>query len=208
MEAIQKQLGHYASHVGQIIYQAKLIKGNAFKSLSIPLGESAAYFNQLELQRELRILVPIDFSETSKNALLFAIDFAQHVSARIWVEHIVFPHLNPGATLGDERLQNQVEQSKGRLDKFLSTIDTKGVQVEGSIEVGFVVDQILETEKKKKIDLLLLGNTGIGHGLVNAFGSTAAEVAFKSSSKVFIDPTEISFFSTKTFGFGKRSEQK
>lgn len=40
LEAIQRQLAHYASHVGQIMYQAKIVKGDEFKSLSIPKGKS------------------------------------------------------------------------------------------------------------------------------------------------------------------------
>lgn len=43
LEAVQRQLAHYASHVGQIIYQAKILKGSAFTTLSIPKGGSAAY---------------------------------------------------------------------------------------------------------------------------------------------------------------------
>ncbi len=43
MEAIQRQLAHYPMHVGQIIYQAKALKGNEFQSLSIPKGASATY---------------------------------------------------------------------------------------------------------------------------------------------------------------------
>jgi hypothetical protein len=42
-EAIQRQLAHYPHHVGQIIYQAKAIKGSDFKSLSIPKGNSQAF---------------------------------------------------------------------------------------------------------------------------------------------------------------------
>jgi hypothetical protein len=43
MEAIQRQQMHYAMHVGQIIYQAKALKGDAFTSLSIPKGKSQDY---------------------------------------------------------------------------------------------------------------------------------------------------------------------
>ena len=43
MEAIQRQLAHYPSHVGQIVYQAKAIKGGGFTSLSIPKGKSGDY---------------------------------------------------------------------------------------------------------------------------------------------------------------------
>src|ERR1041385_4425553 len=45
MEAIQRQLAHYPYHVGQIIYQAKILVENEFKSLSIPKGKSDS-FNQ------------------------------------------------------------------------------------------------------------------------------------------------------------------
>lgn len=43
LEAIQRQLAHYPLHVGQILYQAKALKGNDFQSLSIPKGNSAAF---------------------------------------------------------------------------------------------------------------------------------------------------------------------
>ncbi|HCW08384.1 MAG TPA: hypothetical protein DGG95_13575 [Cytophagales bacterium] len=45
LEAIQRQLAHYPHHVGQILYQAKILKGDDFKSLSIPKGKSES-FNQ------------------------------------------------------------------------------------------------------------------------------------------------------------------
>lgn len=43
LEAIQRQLAHYPLHVGQILYQAKALKGDDFQSLSIPRGNSAAF---------------------------------------------------------------------------------------------------------------------------------------------------------------------
>jgi len=51
MEAIQRQLAHYPHHVGQILYQAKVIKGNDFKSLSIPKGGSGD-FNKDKFSQE------------------------------------------------------------------------------------------------------------------------------------------------------------
>lgn len=42
-EAIHRQLAHYAYHIGQIVYVARLLKGASFKSLSIPKGQSATY---------------------------------------------------------------------------------------------------------------------------------------------------------------------
>lgn len=45
LAAIQRQVAHYASHVGQLVQLAKIIRGEAFESLSIPRGQSQQ-FNQ------------------------------------------------------------------------------------------------------------------------------------------------------------------
>lgn len=40
LEALNRQLTHYAYHCGQIVYLAKMQKGAGFESLSIPRGNS------------------------------------------------------------------------------------------------------------------------------------------------------------------------
>lgn len=51
LEAIQRQLAHYPYHIGQILYQAKVLKGDGFKSLSIPKGGSKD-FNKDKFSQE------------------------------------------------------------------------------------------------------------------------------------------------------------
>lgn len=43
LEAINRQLAHYPYHVGQIIFLAKMLSNNKWKSLSIPKNKSQAY---------------------------------------------------------------------------------------------------------------------------------------------------------------------
>lgn len=50
-EAFQRQLAHYAYHVGQIVYTARMIKGREWQSLSIPKNASSAY-NQEKFSQE------------------------------------------------------------------------------------------------------------------------------------------------------------
>jgi hypothetical protein len=45
MEALNRQIAHYAYHVGQIVYIAKMIQAGAWQTLSIAKGQSAQ-FNQ------------------------------------------------------------------------------------------------------------------------------------------------------------------
>lgn len=54
MEALQRQLAHYPHHIGQILYIGKAIKGNDWKSLSIPKGGSQTY-NQGKFSQEKQI---------------------------------------------------------------------------------------------------------------------------------------------------------
>ncbi len=42
-EALNRQLAHYAYHVGQIVLLGKQLKGEKWQSLSIPKGNSAAF---------------------------------------------------------------------------------------------------------------------------------------------------------------------
>lgn len=54
MDAFQRQLARYSSRVGQIVYIAKMLKGNDWKSLSIPSGGSQGY-NQDKFSQEKTI---------------------------------------------------------------------------------------------------------------------------------------------------------
>ena len=46
VEALNRQMTHYAYHVGQIVYIGRMIRGGNWKSLSVPKGKSAEYNQQ------------------------------------------------------------------------------------------------------------------------------------------------------------------
>jgi hypothetical protein len=53
IEAINRQLAHYAYHIGQIVFLGKLLKGEDWKTLSIPKGNSTVYNqNKFSLKKE------------------------------------------------------------------------------------------------------------------------------------------------------------
>ncbi len=43
VDAINRQLAHYPHHIGQILFIGKMLKGDQWKNLSIPKGQSKAY---------------------------------------------------------------------------------------------------------------------------------------------------------------------
>jgi len=53
IEAVNRQLAHYAYHIGQIVFIGTLIKGESWTSLSIPRGKSTDY-NQEKFAQDKR----------------------------------------------------------------------------------------------------------------------------------------------------------
>jgi hypothetical protein len=43
LQAVNRQIAHYAGHIGQIIFLAKHLRSNEWKTLSIPRGKSEEY---------------------------------------------------------------------------------------------------------------------------------------------------------------------
>lgn len=50
IEAINRQLAHYAYHIGQIVYLGRMIRGSKWKSLTIPKGKSTE-FNRAKFKK-------------------------------------------------------------------------------------------------------------------------------------------------------------
>ena len=51
MQAINRQIAHYAYHVGQIVFLAKHLKASDWRSLSVPRGQSAAFTERVQSGR-------------------------------------------------------------------------------------------------------------------------------------------------------------
>lgn len=47
LEAIERQMAHYAYHVGQIVYIGKQLKGENWETLSIPKGKSEEHLQKM-----------------------------------------------------------------------------------------------------------------------------------------------------------------
>ena len=54
LQAINRQMLHYAYHVGQILYAGKHIRQNEWKSLSVPKGKSADYNASKPEERKIK----------------------------------------------------------------------------------------------------------------------------------------------------------
>jgi len=52
LQAINRQLAHYAYHVGQIVFVAKYLRSTDWKTLSVPRGQSEEFNRKMEERRK------------------------------------------------------------------------------------------------------------------------------------------------------------
>ena len=127
-----------------------------------------------------RILLPIDFSPSSQDALEMAADLAQHFQAELYLVNVIpefptttIPDFIPEAAF----LENARKYAEIHLDKCKAALLTRGVKSTFSVEVGNdVVGNIMEVVDREHIDMIVISTHGISgwHPLV--FGSIAEKV--------------------------------
>lgn len=145
------------------------------------------------------ILVPVDFSPASANALRYAGAIAQHSGASLLALHVVFPN---------EGLDNSiysafwVDDYVAQRQKDLATWvrrqrrgeSGKSVEIRTECVVGFPVQGIADAAARHHADLIVLGATG-ATGLRGVFlGSVAAGVSGHVKVPVLIVPKKFAYW--------------
>jgi universal stress protein A len=124
------------------------------------------------------ILVPIDFSETSKVALRYAVGLAQDYDADISLIHVVEPeayNLLSEIELSQNRI-TFVESATARLAKLARAEIPSFIPVHPWVQIGAPHEEIVSAARILSADLIVIsthGYTGFRHVLL---GSTAERV--------------------------------
>ena len=136
-----------------------------------------------------KVLVPIDFSDYSKSALRYAVNFAKSFDAEIILVYVVEPVIYPpDFSMGQIAMPSinteWDERAKEELQK-LAKSEIIGVNnVKTVIKTGKPFVEIIETAKEENTDLIIIathGHSGVEHIL---FGSTAEKVVRKAPCPV------------------------
>lgn len=142
------------------------------------------------------ILVPVDFSEYSKEALLFSAECAEKMDASIVVLHVIHdPGASPGyySVKGRKKQLRRMEDVAGEmLDSFVQDLsdhnpDLEPLKTPKKVLVkGLPVNRILEMAEKSRCQMIMMGSqgrTGLSHIML---GSKAEQVVRLSPIPVTI----------------------
>jgi len=136
-----------------------------------------------------KILVPIDFSDYSKRALRYAIDFSKHFNSELILVSVIEPMIYPADfSMGQVAIpatdQNLTERIENELKSLEENEIGKQVKSKRIIKSGKPFYEIVEVAREEDVDLIIIathGHTGVEHLL---FGSTAEKVVRKAPCPV------------------------
>jgi nucleotide-binding universal stress UspA family protein len=127
-----------------------------------------------------KILVPVDFSPSSRAALAAAADLAQHFGAKLHLVHVIpnFPTTSLPDFIPEEKfLEEARREAERRFDASKADLSGKGIKLSFSVETGDdVAGTILDAIESEQADLAVISTHGLSgwHPLV--FGSIAEKV--------------------------------
>jgi nucleotide-binding universal stress UspA family protein len=157
-----------------------------------------------------KILVPVDFSKPSENALKVAAELAQKNNSELHILHVIeLAESLFGAeqfTVNDEQIIFFMKLAKQRFDKFLEKDYLKGITTIDHVEPGSMSLAVKETVETNGIDMIVMGSSGVSGIEEIVIGSNTEKVVRTSEVPVLVVKNEIKNISITNAVFASNFE--
>lgn len=146
------------------------------------------------MEKIKRILLPTDFSETSKDALDYGIKLASKLNARVVLMNVFYmPITSEGTVLSFARgfmkeYEQEIIDKLKDLNRFFPLLNE--LEVDYAVKSGYVEFEIMKAIEFHNIDLLVMGTTG-GNAFKDFFGSSTSYLIHKVACPVISVPRGI-----------------
>ncbi len=138
-----------------------------------------------------KILVPIDFSEYSKDALTYANTLAEQFDSKLILVYVVEPIVYPSDLGFGQVAMPNIEpeftaRGKTGLAQLIKDHVKAGLTARAVVRTGRAFLEILATAKEEHVDLIVIathGHAGVEHLI---FGSTAEKVVKRARCPVLM----------------------
>ena len=139
------------------------------------------------------ILVPTDFSASSRKAAEYAVELARQFGARVVLFHsFTVPQFVTTDPCGPQHVGPALEEvqaaAEQQMQEFIDAGDLSGVNISTHVCAGAAAEQICEFAQREKMDLIVTsthGRTGLMHVLI---GSVAEHVVRHAQCPVLVMP--------------------
>lgn len=192
-----------------------LVQPNVSDNVRVQIAENdaekaiklLAAYRQEKVKGEVqprKILVPIDFSEHSKNAAYFALKLAKIYKSEIKLLHVfnspvvdMIPFTDAASIQIDVDISYQILQktAKENLLKFFNKLrsyadehDLKGIKIGYALREGFASYGIIDMCKRYKPGMVIMGTKSEGFRSTELVGSVVADVARDVKVPILVIP--------------------
>ncbi len=149
------------------------------------------------MEKAIHILVPMDFSGCSENALVYALQLANKLNARISLIHALDYDGSESenfAFVVDE-IEERKEQATMRMQAIINKLSTGNLlpsdgdpPILTNVELGRVSATICDEAARKKADYIIMGTQGVNSAVDSYLGSTASNVLKSAPCSVLVIP--------------------
>ena len=131
---------------------------------------------QADVAKFRRLLIPIDFSASSLEALEYGVQFAKQLGSAVTILHALEPvAYGLDFTLGRSvEWREQKDHLQGRLEVLCALCTSNGVKAESVLKAGLPADSIREYVTLRKPDLTIMGTHG-RRGISRMLSGSVAE---------------------------------
>jgi nucleotide-binding universal stress UspA family protein len=131
-----------------------------------------------------RILVPVDFSASSGDALRFARSLASALGASIEVLHVMDPSGTMLDRIADRPSGGDPAAARGLLRDFVAALGSGSVPMTERLEQGDPQERIVTLARDERFDLIVMGTLGRTGRPLALVGSVADSVVRTSPTPV------------------------
>ncbi|MBK7409896.1 MAG: universal stress protein [Saprospirales bacterium] len=175
---------------GQVVVEDDVLTVDEIRELLERCGAK-----EQQTLRLKHILVPTDFSESSKGAFIYAQALAVEIDASLKVVHMYQPEFDVGNPFMDEPLAAFEQNKRETLSDFIreNTVSSgesvaTATQIEKEVVIGFASEEIVRLTKTGKFDLVIMGTTGEAGFLGRVLGQVSTHVAQQAVCPVLFVP--------------------
>lgn len=133
-----------------------------------------------------KILVCIDGSKYSNNAVRVSCDMAKKHNSEVVLIYVVDKTVKSGILAGIEYTKIVRKYAQEALERAQKTAKSLGIQANLVIKEGNVANEIIQHSKKIHADLIVVGSKGLGAVLRFVLGSVSTKIAQHSLCSVLI----------------------
>ncbi|QSE96532.1 universal stress protein [Fulvivirga lutea] len=157
-----------------------------------------------------KILCPVDFSDTSLNAIEFAVEIGKKFHSKVTLLH-VFTEEDFNKVLGNKAKGKSFKEllgmAKNRISQLADAINEDAVKdgldkCDFYLEMGELTEKINETAVGENYDLIVMGTTGVSKRSGIFFGSNTEDVIDEVRRPVMCIPSNASFTKFKKIVYG------